>query len=199
MIHPETTMAINNIPPRGRMSPRSTIWGRVKENHMGETCPSAIFITMACVLRNATNVTRAIPKGNGCFECGALGHFKRNCPKLKNKNAESVNARGWVYAVGNAEKKGNASNDPNSNVVTGNSYDVELADGKIVRVDTIIWGCTLNFLNHSFNIDLMPVELDSFDVIIGVDWLRRVHDERMSDLFGTNIRQEGGRQVIDNF
>ncbi|GJR05792.1 hypothetical protein Tco_0528776 [Tanacetum coccineum] len=46
----------------------------------------------------------------------------------------------------------------------GNSYDVELADGKIVRVDTILRGCTLNFLNHPFNIDLMPIELGSFDV-----------------------------------
>ncbi|GJV69998.1 putative reverse transcriptase domain-containing protein [Tanacetum coccineum] len=56
-----------------------------------------------------------------------------------------------------------------------NSYDVELADEKIVRVDTIMRGCTLNFLNHPFNIDLMPVELGSFDVIIGMDWLRRCH------------------------
>nr|GEV77349.1 hypothetical protein [Tanacetum cinerariifolium] len=47
------------------------------------------------------------------------------------------------------------------------SYDVELADGQIIRVNTIIRGCTLNFLNHPFNIDLMPVELGSFDVIIG--------------------------------
>nr|GEX00556.1 putative reverse transcriptase domain-containing protein [Tanacetum cinerariifolium] len=56
-----------------------------------------------------------------------------------------------------------------------NSYDVELADGKIVGVDTIMRGFTLNFLNHPFNIDLMPVELGSFDVIIGMDWLRRCH------------------------
>ncbi|GJT20541.1 putative reverse transcriptase domain-containing protein [Tanacetum coccineum] len=56
-----------------------------------------------------------------------------------------------------------------------NSYDIELADGKIVRIDTIVRGCTLNFLNHLFNIDLMPVELGSFDVIIGMDWLRRCH------------------------
>ncbi|GKB26503.1 putative reverse transcriptase domain-containing protein [Tanacetum coccineum] len=48
-------------------------------------------------------------------------------------------------------------------------YDVELADGKIIRVNTIIRGCTLNFLNHPFNIDLMPVELGNFDVIIGMD------------------------------
>ncbi|GJQ93356.1 putative reverse transcriptase domain-containing protein [Tanacetum coccineum] len=49
----------------------------------------------------------ATPKGNGCFECGAPGHFKRDCPKLKNKNGGNGNAQGWVYAVGNAEKRGN--------------------------------------------------------------------------------------------
>ncbi|GJV26106.1 putative reverse transcriptase domain-containing protein [Tanacetum coccineum] len=56
-----------------------------------------------------------------------------------------------------------------------NCYDVELADGKLVRIDTIIQGCTLNFLDHPFNIDLMPVELGSFDIIIGMNWLRRCH------------------------
>ncbi|GJR36359.1 putative reverse transcriptase domain-containing protein [Tanacetum coccineum] len=38
-------------------------------------------------------------------------------------------------------------------------YNVELADGRIVGLNTIIRGCTLNFLNHPFKIDLMPVEL----------------------------------------
>ncbi|GKD64104.1 putative reverse transcriptase domain-containing protein, partial [Tanacetum coccineum] len=52
-------------------------------------------------------------------------------------------------------------------------YDVELADKKIIRINTIIRGCTLNFLNHPFNIDLMPIELGSFDAIIGMDWLAK--------------------------
>nr|GEW74732.1 reverse transcriptase domain-containing protein [Tanacetum cinerariifolium] len=54
-------------------------------------------------------------------------------------------------------------------------YNVELADGRIVRLKTIIRGCTLNFLNHPFNRDLIPIELGSFDVIIGIDWLAKYH------------------------
>ncbi|GKA14913.1 putative reverse transcriptase domain-containing protein [Tanacetum coccineum] len=54
-------------------------------------------------------------------------------------------------------------------------YDVELADGKIIGINTIIRGCTLNFLHHPFNINLLPVELGSFDVIIGMDWLSKYH------------------------
>ncbi|GKA17458.1 reverse transcriptase domain-containing protein [Tanacetum coccineum] len=50
-------------------------------------------------------------------------------------------------------------------------YDVELADGRIIGLNTILRGCTLNILNHPFNIDLMPVKLGSFDAIIGMDWL----------------------------
>nr|GEY70921.1 reverse transcriptase domain-containing protein [Tanacetum cinerariifolium] len=56
-----------------------------------------------------------------------------------------------------------------------NRYDVKLADGKIIGANTILRCCTLDFLNHPFNIDLMPVPLGSFDVIIGMDWLREYH------------------------
>ncbi|GJU51668.1 putative reverse transcriptase domain-containing protein [Tanacetum coccineum] len=46
------------------------------------------------------------------------------------------------------------------------NYTIKLANGKLIGSDTIIRGCTLNLLNHPINIDLMPVELGSFDVII---------------------------------
>ncbi|GJV39997.1 putative reverse transcriptase domain-containing protein [Tanacetum coccineum] len=165
-------------------------------------------------LAAAANTQRApgsIQKVATCFKCGIQGHYKKDCPKLKNKNrgnqAGNGEARGKVYVLGGGEPN------TDSNVVTGtfllnnrytsilfdigadrsfvsstfsslidiipttlnNYYDVELANGKIIGVNTIIRGCTLNFLNHPFKIDLMPVELGSFDVIIGMDWLSKYH------------------------
>ncbi|GJS35100.1 putative reverse transcriptase domain-containing protein [Tanacetum coccineum] len=55
------------------------------------------------------------------------------------------------------------------------SYAVELADGRISETNVILRGCTLGLLGHPFDIDLMPVELGSFDVIIGMDWLAKYH------------------------
>ncbi|GJY96773.1 putative reverse transcriptase domain-containing protein [Tanacetum coccineum] len=55
------------------------------------------------------------------------------------------------------------------------SYKVELADRRIVSTNTVLKGCTLNLVNHIIEIDLMPIELGTFDVIIGMDWLVK-HD-----------------------
>ncbi|GJV76036.1 putative reverse transcriptase domain-containing protein [Tanacetum coccineum] len=67
-------------------------------------------------------------------------------------------------------------------------YDVELADGKIIRVNTIIRGCTLNFLNHPFNINLIPVELSTFDVIIGMD-CNNGHESRLNIISCTKTQK----------
>ncbi|GKG04799.1 putative reverse transcriptase domain-containing protein, partial [Tanacetum coccineum] len=132
--------------------------------------------------------------GNGCFECGAQGHFKRNCPKLNNNDrgnqAGNNRAPAKVYAVKNAGA--NPDNVVASMFILNNryayilfdtgadrsfvsaafstlldiipntldhGYNIELADGRIIGVNTILMGCTLNFLNHPFNINLMPVEM----------------------------------------
>nr|GEZ49855.1 putative reverse transcriptase domain-containing protein [Tanacetum cinerariifolium] len=55
------------------------------------------------------------------------------------------------------------------------SYAVELADGRISETNIVLRGCTLGLLGYPFTIDLMPIELGSFDVIIGMDWLEKYH------------------------
>nr|GEW27067.1 putative reverse transcriptase domain-containing protein [Tanacetum cinerariifolium] len=55
------------------------------------------------------------------------------------------------------------------------SNAVELADGRVSETNVVLRGCTLGLLGHLFDIDLMPIELGSFDVIIGMDWLAKYH------------------------
>ncbi|GJS59352.1 putative reverse transcriptase domain-containing protein [Tanacetum coccineum] len=116
-----------------------------------------------------------------------------DCPKLKDQNCgnKAGNKNGVGEARGKAYVLGDGDANPDSNVVKGVdrsfvstnitpdtldvSYAVELADGRISETNTVLRGCTLGLLGHPFNIDLMPVELGSFDAIIGMDWLANHH------------------------
>ncbi|GJS77683.1 putative reverse transcriptase domain-containing protein [Tanacetum coccineum] len=77
-----------------------------------------------------------------CYDCGEKGHTRNYCPKRR---------------------------DPQVRLDT--SYEVELADGRVASTNTILRGRTLNLLNHLFKIDLMPTELGTFELVIGMDWL----------------------------
>ncbi|GJV72220.1 putative reverse transcriptase domain-containing protein [Tanacetum coccineum] len=60
------------------------------------------------------------------------------------------------------------------------TYDIEMADGNLVGTNTVI-RCTLILLNQPFEIDLMPIKLGSFDVVIGMDWLSKYHARIICD------------------
>ncbi|GJS85281.1 putative reverse transcriptase domain-containing protein [Tanacetum coccineum] len=60
-------------------------------------------------------------------------------------------------------------------------YDIEMADGNLVSTNIIIQGCTLTLLNQPFKINLMPIKLGSFDVVIGMDWLSKYHANIICD------------------
>nr|GEX11053.1 putative reverse transcriptase domain-containing protein [Tanacetum cinerariifolium] len=95
-------------------------------------------------------------------------HGKQTRNKIENKTGgNEVTAK--AYAVG-----GGGTN-PDSKVVTDTSYAVKLVDGRVSETNIILRGCTLGLLGHPFNIDLMPIELSSFDVIISMDWLAKYH------------------------
>nr|GEY89382.1 hypothetical protein [Tanacetum cinerariifolium] len=99
-----------------------------------------------------------------CYGCREKGHIKNNCPARN--NPERNRARGQAYAL----RDGDQNLGPNV-VTAGHSYEVELADGRVVSTNTILKGCALILVNHLFEIDLMPIELGTFDIIIRMDWL----------------------------
>nr|GEY23498.1 hypothetical protein [Tanacetum cinerariifolium] len=142
-----------------------------KCNKVGDFARDCISFSNTNVA-NAQRDNRANLKRNGCFECGAPGHFKKDCPELKNKNKGSVNAQGWVYAVGNEEKKGNASRDPDSNVVMctfllNNRYASILFDTSADR----------SFISTTFSslTDIAPTTLENnYDVELAVGKIVRI-------------------------
>nr|GEX60503.1 hypothetical protein [Tanacetum cinerariifolium] len=68
-------------------------------------------------------------------------------------------------------------------------YDVELADGRIIRLNTIIQGFTLNFLNHPFNIDLMPIEHGSETLIFHGEESDRGNETRLNIISRTKMQK----------
>nr|GEX53529.1 reverse transcriptase domain-containing protein [Tanacetum cinerariifolium] len=119
-------------------------------------CKRVGHMTRDCKVTVTSNTQRA-PVGSQhgvvCYECGRPGHFRKDYPKLRNQNR------------GNKTK----------NQTGDTSYVVELADGRILETNVVLKGCMLGLLGHPFDIDLMLVELGSFDVIIGMDWLAKYY------------------------
>ncbi|GKC09713.1 reverse transcriptase domain-containing protein [Tanacetum coccineum] len=52
-------------------------------------------------------------------------------------------------------------------------YDIKMVEGNLVSTNTVIKGCTLTLLNQPFEIDLMPIKLGSFDVVIVIAYASR--------------------------
>ncbi|GJT98656.1 putative reverse transcriptase domain-containing protein [Tanacetum coccineum] len=71
-----------------------------------------------------------------------------------------------------------------------------MADGNLVSTNTIIKGCTLTLLNQPFEIDLMPIKLGSFDVVIGMDWLSKYRAKILCDEKVVHIPIDGETLII---
>nr|GFB49655.1 putative reverse transcriptase domain-containing protein [Tanacetum cinerariifolium] len=136
-----------------------------------------------------------------CYECGEKGHTQNYCLKKKNPQGEEAHGRAYVIKEADKDQGLNIimgtfllnnryaivlfdSGSDKSFVNTSfsylididpvrlnTSYEVELADGRVASTNIVLKGCTINLVGHLFKIDLMPIELGTFDVIIGMDWL----------------------------
>ncbi|GKF03215.1 reverse transcriptase domain-containing protein [Tanacetum coccineum] len=70
----------NNNPSRGRMLPRSTIWGLVRRSRMGGSLPKCT----KCHFHHNNPCTQK------CHKCNKVGHFARDCRSSGNTNVANT-------------------------------------------------------------------------------------------------------------
>ncbi|GKB51331.1 putative reverse transcriptase domain-containing protein [Tanacetum coccineum] len=83
-----------------------------------------------------------------------------------------------------------------SSITIDTFYDIEMGDGNLVNTNTVIKGCALTLLKQPFEIDLMPIKLGSFDVVIGMDWLSKYHAKILCDEKVVHIPINGETLII---
>jgi hypothetical protein len=179
-----------------------------KSGHLVETCR---VNTSAPAKEFLPPPPAQAPQRTGCFNCGDLNHFARNCPRNRITPVpapqQPARARAFFLNADQVKTEDDVVNgtflvnsvlasilfdsgadrsfvstvfEPKLAVVRCKLTEpltVEVASGKEVRIDSFLPNCALILNNRRFAIDLIPMSLSSFDIIIGMDWLRRHHAE----------------------
>ncbi|GJR07688.1 putative reverse transcriptase domain-containing protein [Tanacetum coccineum] len=157
-----------------------------------------------------------------CHACREKGYYKQQCPKANN----SAHGRAYLLRDKNAHQDPNVVtgtfllNQHLAKVLFDSgadksfvsislasmlnippitldiTYNIEMADGNLVGTNTVIQSCTLILLNQPFKIDLMPIKLGSFDVVIGMDWLSKYHARIICDEKVVHIPIDGETLII---
>nr|GEY60058.1 hypothetical protein [Tanacetum cinerariifolium] len=125
-----------------------------------------------------------------CYGCGEKDHIKTNCPARNNQGRSGARGQAYALRDGDQNLGLNVVTGTfllnncyarvlfdlgfdksfvNVNfshlidiepVKEDHTYEVKLADGRVVSTNTILRGCALNLVNYLFEIDLMPIELE---------------------------------------
>ncbi|GKA46752.1 reverse transcriptase domain-containing protein [Tanacetum coccineum] len=172
------------------------------------TCDKMGHLTKNCRNKGPATRSNLLPVTVTCHACGEKGHYANQYRKTTNNNAQG---RAYMLRDMNAHQDPNVVtgmfllnqhlarvlfdsgadksfvsislasmlNIPPITIDT--FYNIKMADGNLVSTNIVIQGCTLTLLNQPFKIDLMPIKLGSFDVVIGMYWLSKYHARIICD------------------
>ncbi|GJY00569.1 putative reverse transcriptase domain-containing protein [Tanacetum coccineum] len=121
---------------------------------------------------NPVNARSLAVARRACFECGGTDHYRSACPRLNRAQWLGVNRPNQALAIDGGQGRGK-----NGNQASGRAFmlgaDEARQDPNImtVEIDKVIKGCKLEIEGYGFDINLIPFGSETFDVIIGMDWL----------------------------
>ncbi|GJS60811.1 putative reverse transcriptase domain-containing protein [Tanacetum coccineum] len=171
-------------------------------------CNKVGHLTKNCRNKGPAIGSNLLPVTVTCHACREKGHYANQCRKTTNNNAQG---RAYMLRDRNAHQDPNVVTgmfllnqhlarvlfDSGADksfvsislasmlnilpITIDTFYNIEMADENLVSTNTIIQGATLTLLNQPFKINLMPIKLGSFDVIIGMDWLSKYHARIICD------------------
>nr|GEX10079.1 reverse transcriptase domain-containing protein [Tanacetum cinerariifolium] len=180
-------------------------------------------LTRNCKNKGPATGSNLLPVTVTCHACGERGHYTNQCRKTTNNNAQG---KDYMLRDRNAYRDPNVVtgmfllNQHLARVLFDSGadksfisislasmlnippttidafYNIKMANGNLVSTNTIIQGCTLTLLNQPFEIDLMPIKLGSFGVIIGMDWLSKHHAKIICDEKVVHIPIDGKTWII---
>ncbi|GKA50611.1 putative reverse transcriptase domain-containing protein [Tanacetum coccineum] len=185
-------------------------------------CNKVGHLSKNCGSKKPATRSNQLPLIVVCHACGEKGNYTNQCRKtninaqgraymLRDKNAhQDPNVVTGMFLLNQhlakvlfdsgADKSfisiSLASKLNNPSITIDTFYDIEMADGNLVSTNTVIKGCTLTLLNQPFEIDLMPIKLGSFDVVIGMDWLSKYHAKILCDEKVVHIPINGETLII---
>ncbi|GJU12018.1 reverse transcriptase domain-containing protein [Tanacetum coccineum] len=188
-------------------------------------CNKVGHLSKNCRNKRLSTGSNQLPVTVVCHACGEKGHYTNQYRKT-NINAQG---RAYILKDRNAQQDPNvvtgtfllnhhlvkvlfdsgadrsfisislASKLNIPSITIDTFYDIEMADENLVSINTVIKGCTLTLLNQPFEIDLMPIKLGSFDVVIGMDWLSKYHAKILCDEKVVHIPINGETLIIQAY
>ncbi|GJY79249.1 reverse transcriptase domain-containing protein [Tanacetum coccineum] len=180
-------------------------------------------LTKNCKNKGPATRSNLLPVTVTCHACGEKWHYANQCRKTTNNNSQG---RAYMLRDRNAHQNLNvvtgmfllnqhlaralfdsgadksfisislASKLNIPPITIDTFYDIKMADRNLVSTNTIIQGAILTLLNQPFKIDLLPIKLGSFDVVIGMDWLSKYHARIICDEKVVHILIDGETLII---